>query len=206
VTPVCRAVAVAVLLAVVTACGADEPTAGPAPGTPAATGDVTPSAPVVTPSTGRSCRLDWTTEPKQHAAADTAGPLTGVRGGEHECFDRLVFDVAVPGTQGYLVRYVGTVRQEGSGAAVPLRGGARLEVVVMAPAYVEGRTTYQPVNPRELVDVSGWRAFRQVAWAGSFEGQTTVGLGVQTELPFRVLVTKGPERGTRIVVDVAHEW
>ena len=55
-----------------------------------------------------------------------------------------------------------------------------------------------------LVDVSGFKSFRQVAWAGSFEGYTTIGVGMRRGLPFRVLVLAGPGRHSRIVVDVAH--
>jgi hypothetical protein len=51
------------------------------------------------------------------------------------------------------------------------------------------------------VNVSGYRTFRQVAWAGSFEGQTNIGLGVRARLPFRVFTMPG-----RLVVDVAHLW
>jgi hypothetical protein len=40
-----------------------------------------------------------------------------------------------------------------------------------------------------------------VAWAGSFEGQSTIGLGVRARLPFRVLQLPG-----RLVIDVAHHW
>ena len=69
-----------------------------------------------------------------------------------------------------------------------------------------GAATYQPANPAELVAVSGWQTFRQVAWAGSFEGYTTVGLGVRALLPFRVFVLDGPGSGSRVVVDVAHQW
>jgi hypothetical protein len=45
-----------------------------------------------------------------------------------------------------------------------------------------------------------------ITWAGSFEGYTTIGLGVRARLPFRVLVLDGPVAGSRIVVDVAHQW
>ena len=47
---------------------------------------------------------------------------------------------------------------------------------------------------------------RQVAWAGSFEGQTTIGLGVRARLPMRAFVLNGPGDGLRVVVDVAHRW
>jgi hypothetical protein len=54
--------------------------------------------------------------------------------------------------------------------------------------------------------VTGWQTFRQIAWAGSFEGQSTIGLGVRAKLPFRVLVLQGPGAGSRFVIDVAHRW
>ncbi|MFI6045898.1 hypothetical protein ACIA8C_30030 [Nocardia sp. NPDC051321] len=96
---------------------------------------------------------------------------------------------------------------DGSGAPVPLRGGAFLNVVILAPAHdTAGNTTYRPGNRNELVDVAGYQTFRQVAWAGSFEGQTTVGLGVRARLPMRVFTLGGPGSGARVVVDVAHFW
>ncbi|SDS05653.1 hypothetical protein [Jiangella sp. DSM 45060] len=151
------------------------------------------------------CGLRWGSLPERAAATETA-PLTGVRAGRHACFDRLVLDFAGD-ADGYVVRYVSTVRMDGSGQAVPLRGGADLEVVAVAPSYdAGGDATYTPADRRELVNVSGWRTFRQVAWAGSFEGQTTIGLGVRARLPFRVFTLDGPGAGSRLVVDVAHRW
>ncbi|WP_406267208.1 hypothetical protein OH799_21890 [Nocardia sp. NBC_00881] len=133
-------------------------------------------------------------------------PITGVRSGRHECFDRLVFDIAGSAT-GYHVGYVDRVVMDGSGAVVPLRGGALLNVVVGAPAYDDaGNATYRSENRAELADVGGYQTFRQVAWAGSFEGQTTVGLGVRARLPFQVHRLDGPGSGSRVVVDVAHSW
>jgi hypothetical protein len=82
-----------------------------------------------------------------------------------------------------------------------------MAIVVRAPAYdADGTPTYQPANPGELTDVSGYRAFRQLAWAGSFEGQSTIGLGVRARLPFRTFTLDGPGTGSRLVVDVAHRW
>jgi hypothetical protein len=96
---------------------------------------------------------------------------------------------------------------DGSGTLVPLRGGAQIRIIVHAPAYNErGRLTYRPANPRELVDVTGYSTFRQVAWAGSFEGQTTIGLGVRARLPMRVFVLPRDGGGHRVVIDVAHRW
>ncbi|MGW7681106.1 AMIN-like domain-containing (lipo)protein [Kribbella sp. NPDC054772] len=104
--------------------------------------------------------------------------VANIRTGRHDCFDRLVVDLA-GGSSGYDVRYVRTVSEDGSGRLVPLRGGARLQIVVRAPSYNvnTGQATYAPRNRQELTTVAGYRTFRQVAFAGSFEGQTNFGLG-----------------------------
>jgi hypothetical protein len=57
-----------------------------------------------------------------------------------------------------------------------------------------------------VTDISGYQTFRQVAYAGSFEGYTSIGLGVRARLPFRVFTLDGPGSGSRLVVDVAHFW
>jgi hypothetical protein len=45
-----------------------------------------------------------------------------------------------------------------------------------------------------------------MAWAGSFEGQTTIGVGVRARLPMRTFVLSSTGGGYRVVVDVAHRW
>jgi hypothetical protein len=152
------------------------------------------------------CGIYWGSLPKTAKITETA-PMVNVRAGQHACFDRMVVDVRAGGADGYFVKYVDTVRQDGSGFAVSLRGGARLQVTVVAPAYDDNyRQTYRPANRSELDNVAGWQTFRQIAWAGSFEGQSTIGLGVRARLPFRVFVLQGPGAGSRFVVDVAHRW
>ncbi|MFQ6326582.1 hypothetical protein ACLMAL_10630 [Nocardia sp. CWNU-33] len=136
----------------------------------------------------------------------SAAPLTAIRSGRHDCYDRLIFDLAGSAI-GYRVGYVDEVVMDASGTPVPLRGGAFLHIVVLAPANdTTGNSTYRPSNRGELVDLTGYRTFRQAAWAGSFEGQTTVGLGVRARLPFRIFILEGPGSGSRVVLDVAHFW
>lgn len=148
-----------------------------------------------------TCGVVWGSQPKD-LSAGSSGEVFDVRAGRHECFDRLVLDVSGD-AQGHFVRYVDEVRRDGSGSLVPLRGGALLEVTVTAPAIATD-AWFQPNG--ELIDTAGYRTFRQVAWAGSFEGQTTVGLGVRARLPFRVFLLDGPGSGSRMVLDVAHKW
>ncbi|MGH9252562.1 MAG: AMIN-like domain-containing (lipo)protein [Acidimicrobiales bacterium] len=151
------------------------------------------------------CGIRWGSLPEIHDEMSSAS-LVNVRAGRHPCFDRLVLDLRGR-ADGYRVEYVSTVRSDGSGQVVPLRGGAKLQVVALAPAYDDsGNSTYRPANQNELVNVAGWSTFRQVASAGSFEGQTTMGLGVRARLPFRVFTLDGPGNGSRIVIDVAHHW
>ena len=106
------------------------------------------------------------------------------------------------------MRYVPVVARDGSGFTVPLRGAADLQVVVRSSVVRRRSVTCTGTLRRRprLVDVRGWSTFRQVAYAGCFEGQTTIGLGVRARLPFRVFVLDGPGEGSRLVIDVAHRW
>jgi hypothetical protein len=147
------------------------------------------------------CGITWGSLAKSASPLSTA-QLTNIRAGRHACYDRLVFDVRNGNVRGYRVNYVGTMRSEGSGHVVPLRGGAKLSITANVPAYgAMGRMTYRFANGKELVNVAGYRTFRQVAWAGTYEGYTSVGLGLRAKLPFRVFTLPG-----RLVVDVAHRW
>jgi hypothetical protein len=151
------------------------------------------------------CGFRWGSLLEQHPATAVA-PLVNVRAGRHACFDRLVVDMSGK-ADGYRVEYVTQIYRGGSGYLVPLRGGARLSVIASAPAHDDDYLlTYRPANPAELVNVSGWRTFRQVSWGGTFEGESTIGLGVRARLPFRVFTLNGPGTGSRIVIDVAHRW
>lgn len=151
------------------------------------------------------CGIHWGSLAKTSSSSTTA-PIVDVRSGRHACFDRLVIDIRGDGA-GYSVRYVNKVRADGSGKVVRLAGGADIAVVVKAPAYNRhGNATYRPANRKQLVNVRNYDTFRQVAWAGSFEGQTTIGLGVRARLPFRTFVLDGPGSYSRMVIDVAHRW
>jgi hypothetical protein len=147
------------------------------------------------------CGQRWGSMPKAVTTGST-GQVVNVRAGRHACFDRLVLDVEGE-VRGYFVEYVDLVRQDGSGDVVPVLGGARLQVTATAPASATGGLARRG---SQLVDVTGYRTFRQVAWAGSFEGNTTIGVGVRARLPFRVFILDGPGGKSRLVVDVAHRW
>lgn len=179
-------------------------------GTVAAAGALLLSAPAAAPAATATpyCGIMWGSTAEYTSSGYSSGHLDNVRSGRHACFDRLVLDIddARHGVK-YDVRYVSTVREDGSGTVVPLRGAADVRIIVRVPSYdSSGRVTYRPVNRRELVNTAGYATFRQVASAGSFEGQSTVGLGVRARLPMRAFTLAGPGDHTRLVVDVAHRW
>ena len=150
------------------------------------------------------CGIRWGSLAKI-ADGMSPAPLTNVRAGQRACYDRVVLDIAGP-AGGYSVQYVTEVRGQAKGNVIPVRGGARLEVVAHVPAYNAGASTYVPANSSELVNVTGFRTLRQVAWAGTFEGYTSVGVGVRARLPFRAFVLRGTGSSSHLVVDVAHRW
>lgn len=150
------------------------------------------------------CGITWGSTPEAKATYSTA-QVKAVRTGRHDCYDRMVVDLNYK-VKGYDVRY-GSVHREGSGTPVPLAGGADLRITVKAQAYNSaGRATYAPSTWNRVANVTGYTTYRQVAYAGSFEGHTTFGLGVRARLPFRVLILDGPGNGSRLVIDVAHRW
>ncbi|MGK5630389.1 AMIN-like domain-containing (lipo)protein [Streptomyces sp. URMC 123] len=153
-----------------------------------------------------TCDAAWGSADKTATDSDYK-PLLDIRTGRHDCFDRMVLDVRGTAANpiGYRVGYVDQLHQDGSGDLVPVGGGAILEVRVAAPSYdpETGTPTYagRVRQPLPGVDISGYRTFRDTRFAGSFEGDTQIGLGVRARLPFRVFQT-----GNHLVVDVAHSW
>lgn len=151
-----------------------------------------------------SCAVTWGSQPKSAGPSTSPfSPIVDVRTGRHACFDRFVVDLDGPAA-GYVVRYVNVYRADGSGQVIPLPGGAKIEIIVRAPAVdMNGDPTYPGVVGQRLpgVTVAGYETFRSTRYGGSFEGQTSLGLGVRARLPFRVLKV-----GNRVVIDVAHHW
>ena len=167
---------------------------------------VVASASTAAATTCATTTSHWGSTPKSLNRL-TPAPISNVRVGRNTCFDRMVIDVRGKGA-GFTVRYVSQVLTQGRGAVVPLRGGAKLNVVIKAPTndVNTGTSTYNPANRRELVNVSGFSAFRQIASGGSFEGFSTFGIGVRARLPMRAFILDGPGNGCRVVIDVAHHW
>ncbi len=145
-----------------------------------------------------ACATDrWGTGAKMAGNAISRAPLYLVRVGKHRCYD--------------LARYVPHVLSDAAGKPVPVAGAAVLQVVVRAPIWGTDDQGHQPGRKPPAVGadlvsparVAGWSSLAQAKFAGSFEGQTTIALGVRAQLPFRVLVT-GDAAYRHVIVDVAH--
>jgi hypothetical protein len=158
----------------------------------------------------------WNAGPKAGGTAMSSSAMSTsalylTRVGRHACYDRVVFDINGPQSVSFVARYVPVVLADGSGQRVPVPGRAALQVIVRAPILGADSQGHQPWRtvPRVAQDlvapsaVSGWTSLRAVKFAGSFEGQTTLAVGVRERRPFRVWVRS--EQGYQhVVLDIAH--
>ena len=152
------------------------------------------------------CGITWGSGDKVAGALSDA-PLTEVRTGRHDCFDRVVFEFDGTVT-GYSIGY-GETYTEGEGLALSpyTAGGALLRVSLRAPAYDDEHLATVPYRVGDHVaNVLRYQTLRDVVFGGSFEGYSTFAVGVRARLPFRVLVLAGPGTHSRIVLDVVHQW
>ena len=157
------------------------------------------------------CGITWGSLGKT-AGDMTRGPVVNARVGRQDCYDRFVVDLGSMPAPGYFVNYTDGFHTDGEGRLIPLAGGAVLTVVAQAPAYDANYQTTVPwavgahiVTPKQFT-AGGFRTFRDLAYGGSFEGNSRFGLGLRARLPFRVFKLDGPGAGSRLVVDVAHQW
>src|SRR4051812_47014547 len=188
-------------------------TAAPKPTT--AVGAPTPRVgPTRSPCTAEEA---WSTKAKNGGAAMSQAALYLTRVGQHACYDRVVFDINGPQHDdppepvGFVARYVSVAKADGSGESVPVPGHAVLEVTIRAPMYGNDNQGHQPWQQAPRVGqslvaparIAGWSSLTAVTFAGSFEGQTALAVGVRDVRPFRVWVSS--EQGYRhVVLDIAH--
>ncbi|MPZ97465.1 MAG: hypothetical protein GEU96_21750 [Propionibacteriales bacterium] len=124
--------------------------------------------------------------------------VVNLRYARHAGFDRVVVDLDGKAT-GYRVRYVDTLRYDGSGDRVPLPGTRFIEVL-LRPAQAhddDGRSRYRGPTLKRL----WFPSLRGVALTGDFEGVVSFGLATDRRAPFRVFRLSQPNR---LVIDIAH--
>lgn len=143
------------------------------------------------------CGIRWGSL-QRYATATSISSITGIRAGRHACYDRLVIDVAGK-VDGYEVQYM------------PKRTTSRTELahlqinVDAAMIDAAGHFTFGNDNNVVLTGFSKYRTFRSVRGGGLMKNSIFV-LDVRARLPFRVFTLDGPGGGSRLVVDVAHQW
>ncbi len=142
-------------------------------------------------SVWRTTGTSWTNP------AGGAPKITNIRYATHPRFDRVVIDVSgrLPG---YRTGYTRTHTYDGSGEAVPIRGGLWIS---FSPAYAhraDGTSTY--VGPR--IARPRFRTLKALAFTGDFEGHVSFAFGLADHAPYRITRLHDPQR---IVIDFRHE-
>jgi hypothetical protein len=125
--------------------------------------------------------------------------VVDVRVGEHEGYDRVVFELGGTGTAGWRVQYEDDPRTQGEGAPVELDGDATLTVAVEGVGYPFDTGVEEYSGPRRFSPALS--SVREVQVGGVFEGYVDAFVGVTEQRPFRVFLLQDPQR---VVVDVAH--
>ncbi|MCU1455465.1 MAG: hypothetical protein JWN46_3611 [Acidimicrobiales bacterium] len=142
------------------------------------------------------CGRSWDSLPKMNPGM-SSGLIIDEQVSQERCYDRLTF-VVYGRVAGYSAQYTDRVNYAGTPFAMPLRGAAIIHLRVASS-----------VLPRlafvgdELQPVVGFRTFRQLRYAGSAGGVADYGIGLRSELPFRVLLVPGGVV-SYLVLDVGH--
>lgn len=159
------------------------------------------------PAASTVCETGWgSLEKLVTLAEDYKPPLTDIKTGQYECFDRMVIDFKggkTTGAIGYRVKYVDKLISVGTGE-IPVSGGAILQIAV-GPNFdpATGAESYPGKHAQPLpgVDLTGYRTFKDTRYVDALEDDAVVGLGVRARLPFRVT-----QSGDQLIIDVAHSW
>lgn len=130
---------------------------------------------------------------------DTTGKIYAIDNAIHDCFDRVVIRIDTNQKVGFQVEYVDVVRTPGRGDSVELAGEADLLVTV--EAWTVNTDGMNALNLQH----TDWPIVEQVVQAGSFEGQTTVGIGLDHQVPFWARHLPTEDGKMRIVIDFASQ-
>jgi hypothetical protein len=125
--------------------------------------------------------------------------LTAVRTGEHNGYDRVVFQFS--GTlPSYAVKRVPAVYSDPKGTPVPLAGQSYLRVVFHGASAVCPKPLHQTyTGPAVLTPY--YPELLTVSAAGDFEGVLSFGIGLAAQSGYHAFTLTGPGR---LVIDVSH--
>ena len=123
--------------------------------------------------------------------------LAGVRAGDHEGYDRVVFEFEGAGTPGYVAGYVPEPLQQASGNPIEVNGNAYLEVMVQGTPMGRISTDDALVRTGPMDTAAG--TVQGVTNGGVFEDTSQFLIGLDQQRPYHLYVLQNP---TRIVVDI----
>jgi hypothetical protein len=212
------------LALLVAACGTEEPTASSTSDAVAPTTSP-PQSPSPTPEPADDAPGDGAPAdeapadqaPAGEAPADDVPPFDGsrdeqsspgeghglsvvdVRVGQHDGYDRIVFELGGDGTVGWRVGYDDDPAWQGSGERVEVDGGATLRVLLDGLGYPFDTGVDEYAGPRRFSPRLA--SLREVRVGGVYEGYFDAFVGVQDTRPFRVFRLDRPQR---VVIDVGH--
>lgn len=178
---------------------------------PAASGTTPAESPSPAPTSTPSPGDDGTAPPDDDVVGTafapvgdelTAEPAAGsfltvvdVRTGEHDGYDRVVYELAGEGLPGWRVGYVDEAVEDPSGEVVDVDGDATLEVWVTGTGY-----PFDTGHEEFAEDLRpGAGDVEHVTRPLTFEGMTQSFVGLDEQRPFRVTLLEDP---VRVVVDV----
>lgn len=144
------------------------------------------------PSLASAALPDFATTPARDGDAQQAS-LAGISVATHPAFDRVVFRFTGAPPR-YLVQYVPSIRQDGSGFPVAVAGRRFIGVYLESIDTASGVRAPKVLTPR-------FPMLRQMKQSGNFEALLSYGLGLRTKRGFRVFRLSAP---TRVVVDLRH--
>jgi hypothetical protein len=125
--------------------------------------------------------------------------LTAVRTGEHNGYDRVVFQFS--GTlPGYGVKRVQAVNSDPKGIPIPLAGQSYLRVVFHGASAVCPKPLHQTYTGPAVL-TSYYPELLTVSAAGDFEGVLSFGIGLAAQGGFHAFTLTSPGR---LVIDVSH--
>ena len=145
--------------------------------------------------------LDGEPSTDRREADAEAGTLavTEVRIGQHDGFDRVVFEIAGDGRAGWSVAYTDEALAQGSGAPVEVDGDAVLRVAIRGMTLPPDLPETIEVWDEERLDARSGGVIVEVVDDTIFEGQHTFFVGTAGERPFLVERIEDPQR---IVIDL----
>lgn len=160
----------------------------------------TPPSTVVTTTTTEACAPFGGTAEVRVKFPDFLSPLIGkdIRTGMETCLERIVIELqtssipTAPGFPGYYVRYAtGPVKESPSDLPVTISGSDVLLVSLGSWMNFQGTAGYS--GPSQIFP-NNTDHIQELRLIENFEGMTTWAIGLDDELPFRVLELSNPPR------------